>query len=480
MEGPPNTPSENDGGKQNNKKEGLTGRTLKNLMWMFAGGSTEAVLKIALVLILARLLTPAEFGVVSAALTVVALAQITGQIGIAPSIIQVKTLTPDHIKTGFLTTLIMGVLLACAFYLLSEPIARLYQMPEVQPLIEVFALLFVIKGAGLVSEALLYRSMMFREVAMLSVLSYIFGYAAVAVTLAVMGYGAWALVWGQLIQALFLTIGYLALARDQIGLGFKWQTFTGMLHFGFGFSLTKLGNYVSQNADFFVVGRMLGAEALGLYSRAYVLLEKPSTLIGQMGDKVLFPTLATIQDDRKRLERALNRALALVAMLQVPLTAFLLVSAPEIIVALLGPQWGAATIPFQILVCVLFFRTAYKFINAILRASGRVYIAAAWQWTYAMAVVTGAFLGVQAGLPGVALGVGVAIVFCYFLGLFVVHRVIGVNTSASLGRLVIYSIVGIALAAFMAGLRYMLLPPGRCRQCCRSPSGEGLLTYSRR
>ncbi|MEM8618053.1 MAG: oligosaccharide flippase family protein, partial [Pseudomonadota bacterium] len=89
MEGPPNTPSENDGGNQNNKKEGLTGRTLKNLMWMFAGGSTEAVLKIALVLILARLLTPAEFGVVSAALTVVALAEITGQIGIAPSIIQV-------------------------------------------------------------------------------------------------------------------------------------------------------------------------------------------------------------------------------------------------------------------------------------------------------------------------------------------------------------------------------------------------------
>ena len=149
MQGPPNIPPENDGEEQEPKKEALTARTITNYLWMLAGGGTEAVLKIAMLLILARLLTPAEFGVVSAALTVVALAEISGQIGIAPSIVQVKKLTPDHVETGFVTTLVMGVLLAVLFYMLSEPISRLYQMPEVQPLIEVFALLFIIKGAGL-------------------------------------------------------------------------------------------------------------------------------------------------------------------------------------------------------------------------------------------------------------------------------------------------------------------------------------------
>ena len=458
MEDPSNSPPEGDGGKKSPEKEDLTSRTLTNYMWMLAGGGSEAILKIAILLILARLLTPADFGVVSAALTVVALAEISGQIGIAPSIVQVKKLTRSHVETGFVTTLFLGVVLAILFYLLSEPIARLYRMPEVEPLVEVFALLFIIKGAGLVSEALLLRNMQFRAVAMLSLVSYSIGYGSVAVTLAMMDYGAWALVWAQLAQASLLTLGFLALARDQLGFGFKWQAFTGMLNFGFGFSLVRIGNYTSQNADFFVVGRLLGADALGLYSRAFVLMATPARLVGQMGDRVLFPTLATIQDDRARLQRALNRALSLAAMLQLPMTALLLVSAPEIIVVLMGEQWAPAIIPFQILVCTLFFRTAYKFINAILRAAGRVYVAALWQWIYAASVVAGAYFGVKAGLAGVAVGVGAAIAFCYFVGLYVVFRFIGVDTSESLRRLFIYIIVGVALSAAMFGLRLLLLP----------------------
>ena len=443
-----------------NPVQNLTGRTFGNFLWTFAGGSAEAILKIIVLLVLARILLPQDFGVVSAALTVVALAEVTGRIGVAPSIVQVKELTQTHIGTGQVATLTMGAILGVVVFLLSGPIATLYQMPDLQPMIAVFSMLFVVRGAGLVGEALLQRSMQFRKLAMISLVSYLLGYAVVAITLALMGLGAWALVFGQIAQAVLLTLMLVYFSREGLLLGFSWSTFTQMFRFGLGVTLTQIGNYVSQNADFFIVGRWLGADALGYYSRAYLLLKQSAQLVGRVGDVVLFPTLATIQDDKPRLERALNRALSLVAMVQVPMTALLVVSAPEIINVLMGPQWDAAIIPFQILMGVLFFRTAYKFVGAILRATAKVYVAAIWQWSHAATVSVGAFAGQEYGLAGVSIGVSAAVVFCHLFGLFLVRSSIGVTSSASLRRLVVYTVLGAAFAAVLLAARFGLAAAG--------------------
>lgn len=439
----------------------LTTRTLKNFLWMFAGGGAEAVLKIVVLIMLARLLLPEQFGLVGAALTVVALAEVTGRIGVAPAIVQTRALRHDHVTTGMTATVASGLVMTGVVYLLSAPIAALYRMPELEAFIQVFSLMFIVRGAGLVGEALLLRNMRFRELAGIRLASYLFGYAAVALTLAALGFGAWALVLGQMAQASLLTLLYILGSRDGgLAFGFRWATFTEMFRFGLGVTLTQIGNYVSQNADYFVVGRWLGAEALGFYSRAYLLLQQSSQVVGRMGDQVLFPTLAAIQDDRARMERALNRALSLVAMMQVPLTALFIVAGPEIIITLLGPQWEPAVLPFQILMGVLFFRTAYKFVGSILRAAGRVYISALWQWSHAAAVLAGALAGQRVGLWGVAVGVSGAVVFCHVFGLFLVHRTIGVGSRASLRRLLAYAAFGSALAAALVLARIMLVSAG--------------------
>ncbi|EBA13098.1 lipopolysaccharide biosynthesis protein [Roseobacter sp. CCS2] len=452
----PSDPSKSSAGKA----KPLTGSTMGHFLWMFAGGGAESILKIIVLLVLARLLMPAEFGLVGAALTVVAFAEVVGRIGVAPSIVQAKTLTRDHIATGMVTTLIMGVLMAGLVYGLSEPISRLYRMPELTPFIQVFSLLFIIKGAGLVSEALMERSMRFREIALMRLFSYIFGYAAVAITLSILGFGPWALILGQLVQQTLVTGFYLFSVRKDLAFGFRWSTFTSMIEFGFGITLTQIGNYLAQNGDYFIIGRWLGPEALGYYSRAYLLLRQGAQLVGKMGDRVLFPTLASIQDDKPRLQRALNRALSLVAMTQIPLTALLVVAAPEVILVLMGPQWGPAILPFQILVSVLFFRTAYQFVGAILRAAGRVYIAAFWQWSYAAMVVAGAYVGQPYGLWGVAAGVSVATVICHLMGLGLVHRFIGLGTGASLRRMVRYTALGAIMALALFGAKAGLLSFG--------------------
>jgi len=427
----------------------LTGRTLRNFLWMSGGGGFESVLKIIVLIVLARLLIPAQFGLVSAALTVVALAEVTGRIGVAPAIVQVKNLTRDHIATGMVATLISGALVAGIVLSQAEPIARLYRMPELKPFVQAFSILFLIKGAGLVSQALLQRGMRFRELALIQLTSYLFGYASVAITLAALGFGAWALVLGQLAQATIQAVLLITFAREALAFGFRFDAFKSLIRFGFGVTLTQIGGYISQNGDYFIVGRWLGAEALGFYSRAYLLLQQPAQLVGRAGDQVLFSALSTIQDDRKRMERALNRALSLVAMTQVPLTVLLVTFAPEIILLLMGPQWTPAVLPFQILVSVLFFRTAYKLVGAVLRATGKVFVAALWQWSYAAAVLAGAFIGQNFGLWGVAIGVSCAVIFCHFFALYLASRVIRISGAESLRRLWVYTLMGVASAVVL-------------------------------
>lgn len=130
---PPNEPKDGQ-----SRPKSLTSSTMGHFLWMFAGSGAEAILKIVTLLVLARLLLPAEFGLVTAALTVVALAEVTGRIGVAPSIIQAKTLTRDHVATGMSTTIGVGFLMAGIIFALSNPISRLYRMPELVPYIQAF------------------------------------------------------------------------------------------------------------------------------------------------------------------------------------------------------------------------------------------------------------------------------------------------------------------------------------------------------
>ncbi len=442
------------------KAASLSSQALGNFMWMFGGGGIAAVLRIAVLVVLARLLSPSDFGLVSAALTVVALAVVFGRIGVAPAIIQTVELTEAHIRTAISSTLVLGTTVAALVFLLAKQIAALYAMPDLVPLVRAFSVLFLLYGLGMVSGALIERRMQFRELAMIRLTSYVFGYALVAIVLARLGFGAWALVIGQLAQVSIETTCFLIIARAGLRPGFDWPVFRRMIRFGFGVTLTQLGNYAARNVDYFVVGRMLGTAPLGHYSRAYVLLTQPSQLVGSMGDKVLFPAMASVQGDKARMARAVNSALALCAMVQVPLSVLLIIAGPELILVLMGPQWSETILPFQILIAALYFRTAYKFVNTLMRSSGSVYLSALWQWTYAVFVAIGAFGGVAWGLLGVAAGVSLAVAACFGLGLFLAHSRMRVSTAPGLRALARHTALALGLAIGLVGLKSWLVGLG--------------------
>jgi PST family polysaccharide transporter len=149
---------------------------------------------------------------------------------------------------------------------------------------------------------------------------------------------------------------------------------------------------------------------LGIYSRAYQLLAQPANLIGNVADKVLFPSMSRIQDEQERLARAYVVVNSLVAVLAVPLSVLLFVLAPEVVDILLGSNWSAVTLPLQVFAVVLLPRTAYKISGSLTRATGAVFGGAWRQWLYAAEVVAGCWVGAHWGITGVAVGASGAIV----------------------------------------------------------------------
>ncbi|MCT8139014.1 lipopolysaccharide biosynthesis protein [Anaerobacillus sp. CMMVII] len=378
---------------------------------MFSGAGVQAILQIIVLIILARLLTPEDFGLVAAALIVVNFSDIFSKLGIGPAIVQRPILEERHIRTGFTISLLFGTCLIGIIFLLAPFIAGFFRIEELTSVLYIISLVFPLKGLSMVAESLLQRELRFRWLASIQVLSYAIGFGLVGIILALMEFGVWALVGATIAQTVVKCIILIVVSPHSKLLQIELNAFKELMYFGFGFTAGRISNFAALQGDNLVVGRWLGAEALGLYGRAYQLMAMPVTLFGQVLDKVLFPAMAKVQDEPKRLVTAYRRGVALIALIVLPVSVIMFILAPEIIDLLLGPSWTGVVVPFQILAVGMLFRTSYKMSESLARATGAVYRRAWRQGVYAFLILVGTWIGQHWGLNGVAVGVLVALAF---------------------------------------------------------------------
>ncbi|NUN24154.1 MAG: oligosaccharide flippase family protein, partial [Candidatus Jettenia caeni] len=263
--------------------------------------------------ILARLLTPKDFGIVSAAMVVVRLSEVFAQIGIGPAIVQRQDLKTVHLRTGFTISCLSGLSLTGLISSLAPQISVFFHMEELIPVIRGVSLVFLFQGISLVAESLLQRELQFRWLAIIQSLSYAVGYGIVGISLAFLGFGVWSLVIAYLSQMAFKSIFLLKVKPHPKRLALERRAIAELMYFGGGFTLARIGNAIAGQGDYLVVGRWLGANALGLYSRAYQLMTIPAMLFAKILDTVLFPAMAQIQTQPERLRVAYRRGVALIA-----------------------------------------------------------------------------------------------------------------------------------------------------------------------
>jgi O-antigen/teichoic acid export membrane protein len=441
----------------------LTHRTISGMAWSAWGSGATGALTVLVLVLLTRLLSPADFGIVGAALIVIGFSLAFSQLGMGPALIQRPVLEDRHISTAFYASTGFGILVALLVWVLAPNIAGFFHMNALVPIVRALSVLFPIAGVSSVAENITQRDMRFRLLANTDVFAYSIGYGLVGVVLAMAGFGAWALVGGQIAQALLRAGVLLRAAPPKLRPRPSWVCFRDLMGFGMGLSAARLGVILANQADNLVVGRWLGAVALGLYSRAYQLMSVPTSLLGDVFDKVLFPTMSRVQEDARRLTTAYLQGTAVVALVTLPAGVVAAVVAPELVTVAFGNKWEALVPPFQVLSLGMMFRTSYRMSDSLSRATGKVYRRAWRQALYAVLVFVGAWVGQVQGITGVAWGVLIALFLNYLLmahlGLGVLRITWSSFIRAQLPALWLTLVVGALTFAAILAARHLELSP---------------------
>jgi PST family polysaccharide transporter len=432
------------------------------MAWMAWGSAASAGLKLLVLIFLTRLLTPADFGVVGAALIVIGFSLAFSQLGIGQALVQRPVLEPRHLSTAFFASTGLGFAVGGLVWLLAPGIAGFFHVDELTPVVRVLAILFPIVGISTVAENLTQRDMRFRLLANADVFAYGVGYGLVGVIMAFLGFGYWSLVWGQIAQAVLRAGVLLRATPPKLTPRPTWTCFRELLSFGVGLSAARMGVLLSTEADNLVVGRWLGPVALGLYSRAYQLMAVPTVLLGDVLDKVLYPTMSKVQNDPRRLTSTYLQGTAMIALVTLPLGVVAAVLAPELVAVAFGSRWQALVPPFQVLALGMMFRTNYRMSDSLSRATGRVYRRAWRQILYGGLVFLGAWIGHRHGITGVAVGVLAALFLHYLLMAHLGLSVLQVSwltfVQVQLPALWLTMVVGGITLATAAAMRHLELP----------------------
>jgi PST family polysaccharide transporter len=398
----------------NAPKSRLSHEIFAGILWTCWGKGARTALQFVVLILLARLMTPHEFGVVGAALIIVGFSEIFTKIGLGPAIVQREDLEPRHLKTAAAVSLLLSVMIAVVIWLLAPYISTFFGYEGMESVIEALTFIFPIRGIGLVAESLAQRELNFKMLATTGTVSFFIGYFIVGIGLALMHFGVWALVAANLATSVVRVIPLLWL-YPPTGFAFEKKAFNELIYFSGGYTIARVANYGALQLDYVVVGHWLGLTALGFYGRAYQLMSVPASTFGQILDDVLFPSMAKIQNDRDRLGAIYLRGVSLIALVMLPISVVGLILAPEIVRAALGWKWASVVIPFQILLVGLLMRTSYKMSDSLTRAKGAVYNRAWRQVIYAGLVFGGAVVGQKWGINGVAVGVLVAVTINFLL-----------------------------------------------------------------
>lgn len=327
----------------------LKGRSVRGGLLTITSQGSQFLLQSAMTVTLARLLTPADFGIVAMVTAVTGLATAFADLGLSEATIQREEINQHQVRALFWINVAIGLGLMLVTAGLGPVMAWFYHEPRLKAIALVTSSTFLIGGLRVQHDALLKRQMRFRAVAIRDVASSAVG-VALAILMAWRGAGYWAVVaFPVAAQSTTMVLSWLAV-RWIPGLPRRGANVRSILAFGGNVAASYFLNYILRNADNVLIGWWWGATPLGLYSRAYNLLILPVQQLSSPVSNVVVPAFSRIQGEAERFARSFLRVANLMMWALAPTFAVLFVAARPVIAIVLGRQWGAAAPVFRILV----------------------------------------------------------------------------------------------------------------------------------
>lgn len=363
--------------------------------------------------ILASLLTPGDFGVVGIAAVWIAFEAVFAELGFGAALIQRSVLKPEHSSSTFYVNVGIGVLLSIVGILLSWPVARFYQAPQVQPVLAVLSLQFAINSLSLTQVALAQRELRFRALAVRDINAAAIG-GVMGILLATSGYGVWSLVAQSLSTS---TIGTLLLWRlsswrpqwNEV----SWRALRELWDYSYKMFLFSIFKYLAQNSDRLLISYFLGASALGLYTFAYKVVVYPvSIAVGAIG-LYLFPKFSRMQRNFVSVQTNYLLIVKATNAIVLPVMAITAALAPVLTPLVFGPEWAEAVPLMQIFAVLALAISFISPLGQLMKALGHPGWLLNWSVGITLIIVPSMWWGSQWGLPGV----GMALTAAHLIGL---------------------------------------------------------------
>lgn len=387
--------------------EDLVGTATRGAAVTISTQGLRFVIQTGSTMILARLLSPADFGLIAMVVALTGFADLMIGFGLSAATVQRARVTDDQISVLFWVNALLGVIVAVIVAVLSPVIAAFYDQPELTAITLAMSTNFLLAGLTTQHEALILRRMRYGRLAVVDIGSMAVG-AAVGVIAAWQGAGVWALVLLAVAQQLTrLVLVWQATpwrpGRPRRGTGVR-----SMVTFGANLSVFSILNYASRNLDNVLIGRQWGAAQLGIYAKAYQLLMFPIQQINQPIARVAIPTLSLLQDDDERFVRYYRAAIVSLSFVCMPLIVMMAVLSDEIVLVTLGHDWLEAAPIFRVLAFAGIAQTV-SFANGwIYVSTGHTGRQAVWALVSRPLVVLSFVIGLPWGPYGVAVSYTVA------------------------------------------------------------------------
>ncbi|MGP0593511.1 MOP flippase family protein [Nitrospira sp. T9] len=380
----------------------LKSRTIGASCWAAATQFLALAIQFSISVVLARILTPDDFGLMVVAMIFIGFANILSEGGIASAVVQKTGIDDRTLSTAFWLNTAFGLTTSLLILATSPLIALFFERQELQAIVSLTAATTAIASLGMVHGAILQRNLDFRLLGIIDLIAIVIG-GAIGISAAIMGSGVFALVYASIVRVVTSTLLRWILIRWVPKIHYSRSSAREIMQFGWGLLGFSSFNYWIRRADDTLIAKLLGSFELGIYSRAYNLMKEVVQQVGAVVGRVMFASLSTVQNDNDRIRAIYLRTLNIISLFTFPMCLGLSVLAEPFVLVLYGEQWIGSIPVLHVLSLVGVTQSIGTTTGVIYQVKGRT------DWMFRWGVVAGIYIclafviGIQWGLLGLAI-----------------------------------------------------------------------------
>lgn len=328
----------------------LKAKTLSGMIWSFIQRFGTMIISFVSNIVLARLLTPDDYGTIGMLMIFIAVANTFVDGGFGSALIQKKDPTKEDYSTIFWWNMFLSIVLYGVLFLCAPAVARFYDLPLLAQVLRVQGLVLILNALSIIQQNQLRKQLKFKRLASVTVVSALLS-ASIAIYLAFKGWGVWALVAQQLMMSGFNALLLWIINKWYPNFIFSKQSFKQLFGFGGYILSSNLINTLCNNLQGLLIGKFFSPATLGYYTQARKLEEIASTSLSTIVDQVSYPVLAKFQEDKLQLTSVLRKLILSIAFITLPLMILLIFIAEPLIVLLYSAKW-ISSVPYFKILCI--------------------------------------------------------------------------------------------------------------------------------